>query len=312
MTVASTSAVGGQTWTNVFTTEALNNFQFAQSAPISLSDDTLTATFSFAGGGTVDFLSDTGFTIGPPGGTINGVQTEDTSLSGMALSLATFLAAARDGDLDAINAALWGGADTVNGGASDDTIEGFGSGDRLYGNAGNDVLIGDSGADKLYGGTGNDLLIGGTGADQLFGQAGADRLTGGAGNDLIAGGAGTDQMNGGSGADVFSFGAFADFAPINASNVFAEDFIRDFAHGEGDTINLHALDADATAIGNQDFSFIGTAAFGTGTPGQVRVEVVSQPYIWKVELNTDGDSAAEYGFVMISFGGQPVAADFVL
>ncbi|MEO0032985.1 MAG: hypothetical protein RIS94_2743 [Pseudomonadota bacterium] len=312
MTVASTSAVAGDTWSNVFSPEALSNFAFGQTAPVQLSGDGLIATFTF-GSNTIDFSSDVGFTLNPPGGIINEVQTEDTSLTAMSYPLADFMAAVRDGDIDAINAGLWKGNDTINGGASNDTIKGFAGSDKLYGNAGDDFLSGDAGNDRLYGGAGNDYLLGGTGIDQLYGQAGGDRLMGGAGNDLIVGGAGRDELTGGTGADTFSWTAYADFAPINAANPFAEDLIRDFNHAEVDLINLHALDANATIIGNQDFTFIGTAAFGTNAPGQVRVEEVNNsPYLWKVELNTDNDSAAEYGFMTIAFGGQPVAADFVL
>lgn len=313
MTIATTATLAGDTWTNVFGEDALARFQFQQSNVPSLSGDKLTLTYSFANGDTTDFLSDTGF-VDSFNGTINGVDTGDTQLSGFSYDLLTFNQNVRDGDLEAINRALWGGADTISGGASDDTIYGFAGGDVIFGNDGNDVLNGGTGSDRLTGGNGNDYLVGGIGTDRLIGGNGNDGLSGGAGNDLLQGGAGIDQLNGGSGADTFRFTSFADFGTYNPNNVFAADFIRDFAHNEGDLIDLHALDANSVAGGNQDFTFIGTAAFHDNTPGEVRVQQVNPngPFLWQVQISTDNDSGVEFAFMVIAFNGAPVAADFLL
>ncbi|MDF8333303.1 calcium-binding protein [Novosphingobium cyanobacteriorum] len=313
MTIATTATLAGDTWTNVFTEETLMLFQFQQSGPSSLSVDKSTLTFSFVGGDTAEFFSDAGF-VDNLNGTINGVDTGDTQLSALSYDLLTFLQTVRDGDLDAINRALWGGADTINGGASDDTIFGFGGADMLYGNDGNDTINGGTGSDRIFGGNGNDIMVGAIGNDKLTGGAGNDRMSGGAGNDVLQGGTGFDQMNGGSGVDTFRFTNFADFGAYNPSNAFAADFIRDFAHNDGDLIDLRSLDANSTMGGNQDFTFIGTAAFHAGTPGEVRVQQVNpnSPFLWQVQLSTDSDNGVEYAFVMIAFNGAPVAADFVL
>ena len=45
--------------------------------------------------------------------------------------------------------------------------------------------------------------------------------------------------------------------------------VWDFNRIQGDLIDLNAIDADVYTPGNQDFTFIGTAAF-SGTPGEVR------------------------------------------
>ncbi|RAK58132.1 Calx-beta domain-containing protein [Phenylobacterium deserti] len=88
------------------------------------------------------------------------------------------------------------GADTLNGGAAADTIQGVGGNDKIFGNAGDDVLDGGEGADTVSGGDQNDLIRGGAGDDVLKGNND---------NDTIVGGAGADNLTGSSGLDVFRF-----------------------------------------------------------------------------------------------------------
>ena len=78
-----------------------------------------------------------------------------------------------------------------------------GSADSLDGGAGNDTIFGDSGNDTLAGGLGNDSLSGGTGDDQISGGAGADTMDGGDGNDAFVVGQG-DSVTGGAGDDTFT------------------------------------------------------------------------------------------------------------
>jgi Ca2+-binding RTX toxin-like protein len=66
------------------------------------------------------------------------------------------------------------GDDTLNGGNGADTLNGGEGEDGLTGNAGNDVLNGGADDDTLYGSLGNDVLNGGIGDDYLIGDAGAD------------------------------------------------------------------------------------------------------------------------------------------
>lgn len=310
MTIASTTSAAGTFWTNVFDEYLAAQFQYRQTAVAALSNDNHTLTYTF-GPDTVEFESDAGF-ASLTEGVINTVLTSDTTITNASVSLQLFNPAIRDGDVDAINLALWGGNDTINGGASNDAIYGFGGADSLFGNDGDDKLVGGAGNDKLNGGRGNDLLQGGAGKDQLTGAAGNDLLSGGGGDDVLIGGAGLDNMTGGSGADTFRFGSYADFVPINAKQPFAADFIRDFNHAEGDRIDLHALDADTGTAGNQDFTFIGSDAFGTDSAGQIRVVQLGGPFVYQVQLNTDADADAEYAFVMISYTQQVVSDDFVV
>jgi Ca2+-binding RTX toxin-like protein len=310
MAFAATTAGSGDTWSNVFTDETLRNFQYGQTAAPTLSSNSLELTYTF-GPEVVKLLSTAGFGLSQRSGIVNGFVSGDTTISGLAVGYENFNVLVRDGDNEALNLALWSGNDTITGGASADTIRGFGGIDILRGNDGNDSLTGDAGNDRLFGGNGSDFLKGGIGNDQLDGGAGNDQLTAGAGNDLLIGGAGLDNMTGGSGADTFRFNGANDLF-VSGANPFATDFIRDFIASEGDKIDIDKVDANSTLVGNQDFTYIGAAAFGTNTPGQVRVVSLGGPFIWQVLLNTDNDAALEYAIAVVSFSGQPLAADFLL
>ena len=83
------------------------------------------------------------------------------------------------------------------------------------------------------------------------------------GVNILKGNAGADFLTGGVGADQFAYAVLGD-SPVGAS---VHDQILDFKSGI-DKINLNAMDANLAMVGNQNFAFIGTAAFTT--PGQVR------------------------------------------
>lgn len=144
------------------------------------------------------------------------------------------------------------------------------------GNAGNNAITGNTGANKLYGLAGNDTLNG---------RGGADSLVGGDGDDTLTGAAGQDGLTGGAGADLFVFRVAVDSGPGNF------DVITDFLRGV-DRIDLSVLDANATTAGQQDFQFIGAAAFSANATGQLR-------YVFdgsKLMLygSTDADADAEF------------------
>lgn len=312
MTNATTTALAGDTWGNLFVEGTLARFQFDQAGPLQLSADKRTLTYTFAGGDKIEFLSNAGFTL-PSAGVINGLRSGDTTFSAVSLGLSTFQELVRDGDLDGLNAAFWGGNDKISGGASNDTVYGLAGDDSISGNDGDDILSGGAGDDTVRGGNGNDYILGGLGVDQLFGNSGNDRLSGGIGNDRLTGGAGLDNQQGGAGADTFVFTSGGDFGTYTAANPFSADFIRDFARGEGDKINLNGVDANRILAGNQNFTFIGTDAFHANTPGELRiVKLNNNPILWQVQLSTDNDAGVEHAFVVISFAGQLEAGDFML
>jgi Ca2+-binding RTX toxin-like protein len=192
--------------------------------------------------------------------------------------------------------ALWGGLghDDLFGGGGNDTLEGEGGNDRVYGNAGDDFVNGGAGNDNVFGGGGNDNVQGGDGADILNGHAGNDLIVGGPGNDLLVGGPGADRF-------LFNPGHLG-------AGLSATDRIKDFSHAQGDTIDLHNLDANSSAGGNQAFTWIGGAAF-SGTAGELRTEVVGNTtYVYG---DTDGDSTADFALWLTGQIGL-VADDFVL
>jgi len=183
------------------------------------------------------------------------------------------------------------------------TVFGFAGNDELLGGSATDSLDGGYGADQLLGARGDDTLLGGGGGDLLEGGAGRDALDGGAGNDRLVGGTNKDTLTGGDGADTFYF--YAGEAGTGASSA---DVVVDFSHADGDKVHVRQMDADTGAGGDQNFSWIGTAAF-TGVAGQLHY-LHAGPNTF-VEGDTDGDGTAD--FVIRLDGLHTLAAgDFVL
>ena len=146
---------------------------------------------------------------------------------------------------------LHSGDANLSGNALDNVLTGNESANTLEGEAGADVLVGNGGVDTLSGGDGNDAVYGGSGNDDLSGGAGGDWLDGGNDDDVLCGGAGRDELTGGAGRDVFVYLGLSD------SQGYGVDRIADFTKGM-DRIDLSAIDADATAAGNQAFNFVGS------------------------------------------------------
>lgn len=316
MTVASTTSAGSE-WSNVFDDGVINSFNFRLGAAPVLASDHLSLTYSFGPAGTpavetVVFHSTSGFTLGPPTGTISSIDTPDTAITGLALSLPDVLGLIHDGDVEGLNRLVWNGADTLTGGASDDIVHGFAGNDTVRGNGGADLLFGDLGNDKLFGGDGNDWLNGGVGNDQLAGDAGNDRLIGGAGSDTLWGGPGLDRLVGGTGKDTFVFKALTEFFGTASAGNPPLDFVQDFARSEGDRIDLRAIDANATLAGNQTFAFSSAAAFDANHPGVVQIRPTATASVFVVVLNTDNDATANASFLVYSTAGGLEAGDFIL
>ena len=138
--------------------------------------------------------------------------------------------------------------------------------DEVYLNDGNDIAdLTNVGGVFAYGGNGNDILSyegigqailhGGAGQDILLGNTNADLLSGDLGNDVLFGGGGRDFLIGGFGADIFQF---SDAVESFRNSI---DVIRDFLHGEGDTIDLSLIDANPATVAIEHFKFIGSESF---------------------------------------------------
>ena len=238
------------------------------------------------------------------------------------------------------NDTIFGGQgwDQLHGGAGDDVLHGDNGGDLFKAGAGNDIVYGGFGYDRAYlgdgddqawGGADNDLLSGQGGHDTLYGEAGDDSLLGSSGRDTLDGGANNDYLHGGAqddillggdgddvlvgswGYDVLTGGAGADTFAFEAGHTGKwmgnADVITDFSQGDGDTIDLSALDAISGGA-DDAFTFVGNAAF-TGTAGELRVFTSNGDTF--VEGDVDGDGVAD---MVIRLTGEfdLTMADFVL
>ena len=192
--------------------------------------------------------------------------------------------------------------------------------ENLYGSLHEDVLVGDDEANTLAGNLGDDQLIGAGSADVLLGGAlpqegdiivfpPGDNLSDG--NDTLNGGSGRDQLIGGTGADRLTGGRDADYfvwRTVHETGVTLDtmDLITDFRPQQGDKIDLHEIDADEDAFGNQDFvtatgtAFIGNTDFSA--PGQIRYATDGIDTF--IILNTDADLDAE-AFIRVAGSYTP-------
>jgi Ca2+-binding RTX toxin-like protein len=169
----------------------------------------------------------------------------------------------------------------------------------VQGGGGNDTVTGGAGNDKIAGGDLNDTLAGGNGADTILGDKGTDTLSGGGGDDVLTGGKGADLLNGGAGNDTFVF-------QTSDSGPNGSDLIEDFT--SGDLIDLHKIDANKKAAGDQAFT-LGGSAF-THTAGEL-IQYDDGHGHTVVAGDTNGDGVAD---IQILLTGNPTltTGDFVL
>jgi Ca2+-binding RTX toxin-like protein len=231
-----------------------------------------------------------------------------------------------------------GGADVLEGGYGSDRLTGGSGGDVLNGGEGEDIAVyrdspagvlvslasgyvtgGDAGGDTLIGiesldgSEFGDVLLGNDGANYLRGNGGNDSLKGFGGDDSLHGDAGNDQLTGGVGADFMTGAGGADtfiWSSIDdpGTTVETADRLGDFVPGEGDRLDVSGVDADAFAVDNQAFRFIGNAGF-SGTPGEINY--VHQNGDTIIQMQT-GMSADVEGVIIIPGIVTPEASWFVL
>jgi len=206
-------------------------------------------------------------------------------------------------------------------------------GDVLFGNAGRNVLRGEAGNDTLFGIGGDDELLGGSGIDtasfhfggavvadlaggtasgqgndrlsgveNLIGSSGGDHLAGNGAANVLTGGAGADFLVGRAGADRY------DYNETNDSRLATPDLIQDFSRAQGDRIDLAGIDARASVVGNQTFSFIGQAEFTA--EGQVRS--YQQGGDTFIEVNTNNALPGADMVIVLDTAVTLQTGDFVL
>ncbi len=137
---------------------------------------------------------------------------------------------------------------------------------------------------------GADVLTGDIFNNRLNGQGNNDTIDGAGGNDTLTGGLGADSLTGGTGDDTF---LYISSTAESGTTAATRDIITDFEGAGvagGDLINVNAIDANTGAGGNQNFSFIGTAAFTAA--GQLRYFQDGTNTF--VEANTTGLTGAEF------------------
>ena len=198
-----------------------------------------------------------------------------------------------------------GGVDTIAGNAGDDIIDGGANADTMLGGQGFDIFIVDDPGDVVleYAGEGLDqvqtsvsyaLTAGSevevlyadqttTAAINLVGNELDNFLAGNDGVNIIAGGLGLDTLRGEGSGDVFLWSSVAESRSNNP------DVVIDFNRAEGDLLHFTNMDADDTVAGDQNFTFIGTAAFTA--PGQINWFTDGTDTF--IQLNTNADLAAD-------------------
>jgi Ca2+-binding RTX toxin-like protein len=198
----------------------------------------------------------------------------------------------------------------INGNEGDNVINGGGGADNMYGGKGNDTYFVDNPGDTLFEngdvhstpenesegfdwvltsvsfdvGLYNEIeVLQGTGTNNLnlTGSLDDNIIIGNDGANIINGSYGKDTMTGGGAADAFLFNSIEEIGHFN----FDPDIVLDYSSAQGDVLHFTNIDADETVAGNQNFTFISTAAFTA--PGQINWFTDGANTF--IQLNTNAD-----------------------
>ena len=156
---------------------------------------------------------------------------------------------------------------------------------------------------NLISSTGGTIGAPSSGSTTLYGAGYKVLLYGGANENVFVGGAGVQWPVGGAGANIFTYLAISDSTPIYP------DGIQNFDSAK-DVIDVSRIDANLTAPGVQNFTFIGTAPF-SGSGAQLRYQQDPTKNATYVEATLAGNSAPD---LYIQLGGLQTltAANFAL
>lgn len=201
------------------------------------------------------------------------------------------------------------------GNAGNNVLDGRAGADIMSGDTGNDTYIVDNAGDKVVetAGDGSDTInasisyslagihverleLTGTSALDGTGNSLDNTVVGNLGNNILNGAGGKDKLYGAGGADTLIGGSGADqfvFTDISHSTVAkaGQDTIVDFSKAQGDRINLSAIDANALFLLNQEFTFIGTAAYSK-TAGELRYGISNGQTT--ISGDIDGNGQADF------------------
>ena len=201
----------------------------------------------------------------------------------------------------------------IFGSSGDNVINGGGGADYMSGGKGNDTYIVDNPGDSLFENgdihstpenesegfdtvlTSVNFNVGlyseievlqaiGTANVSLTGSLDNNRIIGNDGINVIDGSYGKDTMTGGGGGDAFLWSSIDEIGLFN----FDPDIITDFNTAQ-DVLHFTNIDANETVAGNQDFTFIGTAAFTA--PGQINWFTNGTDTF--IQLNTNADPTVD-------------------
>ena len=233
----------------VFTTSTSVDFDLLSLAGLAgaAQSGAVDTSVTLSIGGVTTQILGTGFQFGgagpPTAGTITGLSVNvmfgaGYSITGASVSAASFRDWVLTGNDAEAKAAIFAGADSIQGSSQADRLGGFAGADTIFGSSGDDFisevsganyLRGDAGNDSIQGGsqfddingnTGNDVLAGGAGDDWVVGGKDDDLLYGNDGNDLVYGNLGNDTCDGGPGNDVVRGGQGNDSLTGGAGNDF--------------------------------------------------------------------------------------------
>jgi Ca2+-binding RTX toxin-like protein len=228
-----------------------------------------------------------------------------------------------------------GGSDSLAGGDGNDLLDGGTGGDVLSGGLGDDIYYVDDTLDTTFefAGQGTDLVratanftlaadienlvldgvgdIAGTGnglANGMTGNVGNNTLDGGAGDDVLKGMNGADTLIGGAGSDILVGGAGADTFVVRQESMqiagaIEVDTVNDLLTGQGDRLDLSAIDADSNTAGDQAFHLVGAFSHQAG-----EMTLSFAAGITVLSLDVNGDGRADYrmkisGDVHLDSGG---------
>ena len=116
-------------------------------------------------------------------------------------------------------------------------------------------------------------------------------IVGGGGADTLTGGRGLDLLTGGGGAVGCGVQTLLD----STLGGTARDRITDFSSLAGDRIDLRLIDAAAGVVGDQAFTFIGSAGF-SGSAGELRQSALGAD-TW-VQGDVTGDGVGDFSFLL--------------